>query len=77
MSKHWANILRQRSRPYLFSNTLAPGDVDRIVLVGGSSLMRSVQEAAQEVCPRARLESGKALTGVADGLALSAASAFA
>ena len=56
---------------------IAPGDVDRIVLVGGSSLMRSVQEAAQEVCPRARLESGKALTGVADGLALSAASAFA
>ena len=51
--------------------------IDRIVLVGGSSLMHSVQAAVQDICPQARVESGKALTGVADGLALAADSAFA
>lgn len=56
---------------------IAPEAVDRIVLVGGSSLMRAVQMAVHLVCPAARIESGKALTGVADGLALAAHEAFA
>lgn len=56
---------------------ITPGSVDRIVLVGGSSLMRVVQLAVHGVCPGARIESGKALTGVADGLALAAHGAFA
>ncbi|MGR3803807.1 Hsp70 family protein [Marinibacterium profundimaris] len=56
---------------------IAPGAVDRIVLVGGSSLMHAVQDAVAQVCPNARVDSGKALTGVADGLALSADIAFA
>ncbi|MEM8633279.1 MAG: Hsp70 family protein [Pseudomonadota bacterium] len=54
-----------------------PDAVNRIVLVGGSSLMQVVQAGIAGLCPGARLQAGKALTGVADGLALSAAEAFA
>lgn len=47
-------------------------EVDRIVLVGGSSLMRLVVEEARAVCPRAELVDGAAFTAIVDGLALAA-----
>lgn len=55
---------------------LRPDQVGRIVLVGGSSLMRAVQDGVQALCPQARLESGRALTAVADGLALASGDAW-
>ena len=51
--------------------------VERIVLVGGSSLLAAVQAEMRLLCPNARLETGNAMTAVADGLALAAGSAFA
>ncbi|KIC08313.1 molecular chaperone DnaK [Leisingera sp. ANG-M1] len=56
---------------------ISPGQVDRIVLVGGSSLLAAVQTQMQALCPNARTETANAMTAVADGLALAAAGAFA
>jgi hypothetical chaperone protein len=55
---------------------LSPLDVGRIVLVGGSALLSCLQGHMQELCRNADLESGKALTAVASGLALAAPTAF-
>jgi hypothetical chaperone protein len=55
---------------------LSPLDVGRIVLVGGSALLSCLQGHMQELCRNAVLESGKALTAVASGLALAAPTAF-
>ncbi|KIC30078.1 Hsp70 family protein [Leisingera sp. ANG-M6] len=52
-------------------------NVERIVLVGGSSLLAAVQAEMRALCPNARLETGNAMTAVADGLALAAGTAFA
>ncbi|KIC17542.1 Hsp70 family protein [Leisingera sp. ANG-Vp] len=56
---------------------LAQDQVERIVLVGGSSLLAAVQAQMQALCPNARTETANAMTAVADGLALAAAGAFA
>ncbi|MBY6055823.1 Hsp70 family protein [Leisingera daeponensis] len=56
---------------------LAAEKVDRIVLVGGSSLLASVQAEMRALCPNARLETENAMTAVAGGLALASADAFA
>lgn len=51
---------------------VAPQDISRVLLVGGSSLLLPVQSALQALCPQARLHSRNALTAVAEGLALAA-----
>ncbi|MBQ4823430.1 Hsp70 family protein [Leisingera sp. HS039] len=56
---------------------LPAASVDRIVLVGGSSLLGAVQAQMRSICPNARVETGNAMTAVADGLALAAGTAFA
>jgi hypothetical chaperone protein len=56
---------------------IAPEQVTRVVLVGGSSLLAAVQAQMQQLCPSARLETQNAMTAVADGLALAAETAFA
>lgn len=53
---------------------IAPGDIVRVYLVGGSSLMELVAGTARALCPDARIESSSAFTAVVDGLALSLAS---
>ena len=50
--------------------------VDRVVLVGGSSLMTVIEHRMSQLCPEARIHKENAMTAVADGLALSAATAF-
>lgn len=55
---------------------IPPERVERVILVGGSSLMHGVSDGARALCPQARIESGRALTAVADGLALASAAAF-
>ena len=50
----------------------AVSEVDRIVFVGGSSLLRVVQDDIQKAFPAARLETSDVFTAVVDGLALAA-----
>jgi len=52
---------------------LAAGAVDKVVLVGGSSLMALVEEEARALCPGAGIERSEAFTAVVDGLALATA----
>jgi hypothetical chaperone protein len=49
---------------------VAPEAVTRCVMVGGSALLMAVRTALQDLCPTAELETERALTAVADGLAL-------
>lgn len=61
------------------SKTLERADVDadsvgRVILVGGSSLMRMVSDEARDVCPNADILQSEAFTAVVDGLALAARS---
>ncbi|OUS35340.1 hsp70 family protein [Rhodobacterales bacterium 56_14_T64] len=55
---------------------LSTDQVDRIVLVGGSSLMAVVEQQMRQLCPDARVHKANAMTAVAAGLAISAATAF-
>lgn len=52
---------------------LAPGDVSRVVFVGGASLMHLVTEEAARLFPQATMQQGDAFTAVVDGLALATA----
>lgn len=52
---------------------VAAGQIDRVVLVGGSSLMRLVTDVSTELCPAAELHRAEAFTAVVDGLAIAAA----
>lgn len=54
---------------------IPPDAIDRIILVGGSSLMNLVSEEAATLCPAARILRSEAFTAVVDGLALAAADA--
>lgn len=51
----------------------APGDIERIVFVGGSSLMQAVQGTLTRILPDARQEMTEVFTAVVDGLAMAAA----
>ena len=44
--------------------------VGRVILVGGSSLMRFVSDELRALCPRAEILTSEAFTAVVDGLAL-------
>lgn len=50
--------------------------VDKLILVGGSSLMGVVDGALRTVFPRAQVHRGAALTAIVDGLALASEAAF-
>ena len=52
---------------------LRPGDVGRVILVGGSSLMRLVTGMADDLFPAATLQHSQVFTAVIDGLALATA----
>ena len=47
-----------------------PDQIDRVVFVGGSSLLRSVQSAIRRVLPDADYETSDVFTAVVDGLAI-------
>jgi len=51
---------------------LEPEAIGRIILVGGSSLMRFVSEEVGALCPRATILRSEAFTAVVDGLARAA-----
>ena len=50
---------------------IAPEAVDRLIFVGGSSLMEVVEAALRARFPRAEVHRGAALTAIVEGLALS------
>lgn len=52
----------------------APGGVDHVILVGGSSLMGVVTDVMRQICPAARVSRAEAFTAVVDGLALASRS---
>ncbi|MDK3019807.1 Hsp70 family protein [Pseudodonghicola flavimaris] len=52
---------------------VAPEAIGRVILVGGSSLMRAVSEEAMALCPDATVLRSEAFTAVVDGLALATA----
>ncbi len=62
--------LRAAIYEVLMQAGVAPAEVGRVVLVGGSSLMEMVVEQARAVCPGAQVSRSEAFTGVVDGLAL-------
>lgn len=51
---------------------ISPDQVDEVILVGGSSLMRLVPEDMQALFPRAAIRSAEAFTAIVDGLAIAA-----
>jgi hypothetical chaperone protein len=53
---------------------VAPGEVDRVFLTGGTSLVPAVQRVFTQRFGRERVQSGEAFTSVAYGLALMAES---
>ncbi len=54
---------------------VAPMQINSVVLVGGSSLMKMIASEAQDICPTAQLKRTEAFTAVVDGLALATAKA--
>jgi hypothetical chaperone protein len=71
LSRHRAE-LRDAAAETLALGGMAPGAVEEVILVGGSSLMGLVQEEMHALFPHARLRSAEAFTAVVDGLALAA-----
>ena len=55
---------------------VAPEQVDKVIFVGGSSLMQVVENALRMRLPNAEIHRGAALTAIVDGLAIGAATAF-
>ncbi len=64
------------ARETLVQAGVAPDQVTRLVMVGGSSLLGAVQISLRALCPNAKVESENAMTAVADGLALAASEKF-
>jgi hypothetical chaperone protein len=55
---------------------MVPGDVTKLILVGGSSLMEVVGAALSKVFDSAEVHRGAAMTGIVEGLALASETAF-
>ena len=68
LAQHRAEM-RQAAEETLAQAGVAPTGIGRIILVGGSSLMRFVGAEMQALCPNAALLQSEAFTTVADGLA--------
>ena len=63
-------LLRQAAAETLSLAGVAPAEIGRVILVGGSSLMRFVSDEMRALCPGATLLQSEAFTAVVDGLAL-------
>jgi len=69
----FAEALRQTALDTVEAAGIAPGDVQGVVLVGGSSLMALVEDTMADLFAGARLHRADAFTAVVDGLALATA----
>ncbi|MDF0596098.1 Hsp70 family protein [Psychromarinibacter halotolerans] len=64
--------LRAAASETLALAEVSPSDIGRVILVGGSSLMRFVSDEVSDLCPDAAVLRSEAFTAVVDGLALAA-----
>ena len=71
--ENYRRDLREAATETLAIAGVEPGEIGRVILVGGSSLMRFVSEEAEALCPGARQLRSEAFTAVVDGLALATA----
>ncbi len=68
-----ASQISREAKEALLLADIAPEQINRVVLVGGSALMGIVSSELGALCPNARLDAQNAMTAVASGLALAAA----
>ncbi|CUH81536.1 Heat shock protein 70 [Tritonibacter multivorans] len=68
--------IRSHAAETLCAASVSPSDITRCVMVGGSGLLGDVRAALSSLCPAADLEDERAMTAVADGLALASETAF-
>ncbi|WP_193181157.1 Hsp70 family protein [Nisaea sediminum] len=64
------DLLRHAAAETLEMAEISPDRIGRVILVGGSSLMRFVGEEVGALCPNAEILTSDAFTAVVDGLAL-------
>lgn len=64
------SLLRQAASKTLDLAGVGAGEIGRVILVGGSSLMRFVSDEIRTLCPKAEILRSEAFTAVVDGLAL-------
>jgi len=64
------SVLRKTAADTLARADIDPKDIGRVILVGGSSLMRFVSDEMRALCPDAEIMRSEAFTAVVDGLAL-------
>ncbi|MBO6562762.1 MAG: Hsp70 family protein [Nisaea sp.] len=64
------SLLRDATAETLRMAAIQPDQIGRVILVGGSSLMRFVSEEVGALCPNAEILTSDAFTAVVDGLAL-------
>ncbi len=66
----FARDIRATAAETLAMARVDPASIDRVVFVGGSSLLSAVRSEMADLLPKAVQETGEVLTAVADGLAL-------
>ena len=71
-----ANSIAQVATDLVAQTDLAPADVNKLIFVGGSSLMGVIDMAMRRAFPQAELHRGAAMTAIVDGLATAASHAF-
>lgn len=64
------SVLRKTAADTLARADIDPENIGRVILVGGSSLMRFVTDEMRALCPGAEIMRSEAFTAVVDGLAL-------
>ncbi len=69
--------LREAAAETLSLAGLGAAEIEAVILVGGSSLMRLVSEETRALCPGAAIRSAEAFTAVVDGLAIAVRDGFA
>ena len=63
-------LLRDAAAETLALAGIGPDRIGRVILVGGSSLMRFVSDEMRDLCPQAEILQSEAFTAVVDGLAV-------
>ncbi|WP_341232867.1 Hsp70 family protein [uncultured Sulfitobacter sp.] len=71
-----ANSIAQVATDLVAQTDLEPKDVNKLIFVGGSSLMGVIDMAMRRAFPQAELHRGAAMTAIVDGLAIAASDAF-
>ncbi|MEN8887401.1 MAG: Hsp70 family protein [Celeribacter marinus] len=67
-----AQEIAQCAATTLKAADMTPDDIDRVVFVGGSSLLGVIQQRIGVMFPNAKLETSEVFTAVVDGLAIAA-----